>query len=127
MWDRDDVVRFTIGMFSVTPNAPSVVPSRVVFSIDLRHPDAATLRQLGDAIPKICQADRGRCEISVKELLHDPPLEFHESIRRTLQSVASALKLPLDVSSGAGHDARYMHYVCHRNDLHPLPEWHQPQ
>jgi N-carbamoyl-L-amino-acid hydrolase len=35
MWDRDDVVRFAIGMFSVTPNAPSVVPSRVVFSIDL--------------------------------------------------------------------------------------------
>ena len=113
MWDRDDVVRFTIGMFSVTPNAPSVVPSRVVFSIDLRHPDAATLRQLGDAIPKICQADPRRCEISVKELLHDPPLEFPESIRRTLQSVASALKLPwMEISSGAGHDARYLHYVC---------------
>ena len=51
MWDDADIVRFTIGMFTVTPNAPSVVPGRVIFSLDLRHPDAATLRKLGDAIP----------------------------------------------------------------------------
>ena len=37
MWDADDIVRFTVGMFTVTPNAPSVVPGRVTFSIDLRH------------------------------------------------------------------------------------------
>jgi N-carbamoyl-L-amino-acid hydrolase len=35
IWDREDAVRFTIGMFTVSPNAPSVVPGRVVFSIDL--------------------------------------------------------------------------------------------
>ena len=40
IWDREDIVRFTIGMFTVSPNVPSVVPARVVFSIDLRHPDA---------------------------------------------------------------------------------------
>ena len=59
MWDADDIVRFTIGMFTVTPNAPSVVPGRVIFSLDLRHPDAATLRKLGDAIPEICAKARG--------------------------------------------------------------------
>ena len=58
MWDADDIVRFTIGMFTVTPNAPSVVPGRVIFSLDLRHPDAATLRKLGDAIPEICAKSR---------------------------------------------------------------------
>ena len=36
MWDIEDVVRFTIGKLIVEPNAPSVVPSKVVFSIDLR-------------------------------------------------------------------------------------------
>src|ERR1019366_7799730 len=76
LWDQDDVVRFTVGMLNVTPNAPSVVPARVVFSIDLRHPDTAILRKLGDAIPTVCQASASRCEVNVKELLHDPPLEF---------------------------------------------------
>ena len=42
MWDEADTVRFTIGMFEVTPNAPSVVPGKVHFSIDLRHDDSAT-------------------------------------------------------------------------------------
>jgi len=31
MWDAADTVRFAVGMFEVTPNAPSVVPGRVHF------------------------------------------------------------------------------------------------
>lgn len=113
LWDREDIVRFTIGMFTVSPNAPSVVPARVVFSIDLRHPETARLRELGDAIPEICRNAGGRCEVSVKELSHDPPLEFPVSIRQTIRAVSTALRIPwMDIPSGAGHDARYLHYVC---------------
>jgi N-carbamoyl-L-amino-acid hydrolase len=113
MWDNDDVVRFTIGMLNVTPNAPSVVPARVVFSIDLRHPDANTLRSLGDSIPGICQAAIGRCAIHVKELLHDPPLEFPATIRQELIGITQSLDIPfMEIPSGAGHDARYLHYWC---------------
>ena len=129
LWDREDVVRVTIGMFTVSPNAPSVVPARVVFSIDLRHPKTARLRELGDAIPGICRDAVGRCEVSVKELLHDPPLEFAVSIRQTIRSVSSALHVPwMDIPSGAGHDARYLHYVCPTGmgPLYPVQERHQP-
>jgi N-carbamoyl-L-amino-acid hydrolase len=113
IWDREDIVRFTIGMFTVHPNAPSVVPGRVVFSIDLRHPDAQMLRQIGDSIPAICRNSAGRCEATAQELLHDPPLEFPPAIRQTIRSISSALDIPwMDIPSGAGHDARYLHYVC---------------
>jgi beta-ureidopropionase / N-carbamoyl-L-amino-acid hydrolase len=113
MWDDEDVTRFTIGMFSVAPNAPSVVPGRVVFSIDLRHPDAQMLLRLGDAIPKICQDAAGRCKVAVRQLLHEPPLEFPDAIRDRLAAAAKALRIPsLDIASGAGHDARYLHYFC---------------
>jgi N-carbamoyl-L-amino-acid hydrolase len=113
IWDRDDVVRFTIGMFNVSPNVPSVVPARVVFSLDLRHPEADTLRTLGDAIPDICRRAAGRCAIAVSRLLHDPPLEFPIAIRRQLRSIAEKLAIPhMDIASGAGHDARYLHYFC---------------
>src|SRR5262245_6920492 len=113
MWDREDIVRFTIGMFTVSPNVPSVVPARVVFSLDLRHPDADVLRKLGDAIPDICRNAAGRCEVVVTPLLHDPPLAFPAAIRQRLSSVASALAIPhMEIASGAGHDARYLHYFC---------------
>ena len=113
MWDREDITRFTVGMFSVSPNAPSVVPARVVFSIDLRHPDPKELRQLGDRIPAICEASARRCVVTVTELLHDPPLEFPRAIRETIRSISSNLKIPhMDIPSGAGHDARYLHYAC---------------
>ncbi|MCZ7659485.1 MAG: hydantoinase/carbamoylase family amidase [Xanthobacteraceae bacterium] len=63
MRDAEDVTRFTVGRLEVTPNAPSVVPAKAVFSIDLRHPDAGTLQRLGDRIAEICRAQAGpaRC------------------------------------------------------------------
>ncbi len=113
IWDREDIVRFTIGMFTVSPNVPSVVPGRVVFSVDVRHPDAATLHRIGDCIPTICRNSAGRCEVTAVELLHEPPLEFPVSVRGAFRSIASALGIPwMDIPSGAGHDARYLHNVC---------------
>jgi N-carbamoyl-L-amino-acid hydrolase len=113
LWDNDDIVRFTIGMFTVFPNAPSVVPARVTFSVDLRHPDAEALTRLGDLIAPLCEQHRLRCDVSVRELLHDPPLQFPQPIRDRLTQIADALEIPsLEIASGAGHDARYLHYIC---------------
>lgn len=113
MWDDADTVRFTIGMFTVTPNAPSVVPSSVLFSIDLRHDDDALLKRLGDAIPAICETARGRCAVKVTPLLYDPPLEFPQAIRAQIDAAARGLGLPaMELPSPAGHDSRYLHYFC---------------
>ena len=113
MWDEKDLVRFTIGMFTVSPNAPSVVPARVMFSIDLRHDDADTISRLGDAIPDICRAARGVCDVTVRELLYDAPLEFPRSMRNLIGETASGLGVAWrEMPSPAGHDARYLHYVC---------------
>jgi N-carbamoyl-L-amino-acid hydrolase len=113
LWDRDDIVRFTIGMFTVSPNAPSVVPARVTFSIDLRHPNPDTLVQLGDRIEAICREHRLNCDVAVAELLHDPPLEFSQALRESLTRISNTLGIAnMAISSGAGHDARYLHYIC---------------
>jgi len=113
IWDREDIVRFTVGMLNVSPNAPSVVPARVIFSVDLRHPDAERLRDLGDQVVPICKQAALKCDVTVTELLHDPPLEFPQALRRRLRFIATALGIPhMEISSGAGHDARYLHYVC---------------
>ena len=111
--DPEDIIRFTVGLFTVKPNAPSVVPSEVEFSIDLRHPDAAQLTSLGDKISSICEANCLSCRVDVRELIHDPPLEFPPPLRERLRAAARELGLPhMEIPSGAGHDARFLHYVC---------------
>jgi N-carbamoyl-L-amino-acid hydrolase len=113
MWDEADTVRFTIGMFEVTPNAPSVVPGKVHFSIDLRHDDAGVIGRLGDVIPAVCEGASGRCKAVVKELLADAPLQFPEEIRARIANAAERLGVShMRLQSPAGHDARYLHYLC---------------
>ena len=113
MWDDEDITRFTVGRLNLTPNAPSVVPARVEFSIDLRHPDTEILQHLGDRIAGICSAHAGRCSADVDQLLHDPPLAFPQDMRTALAKAADRIGAPsMTIASGAGHDARYLHYFC---------------
>ena len=113
MWDVADAVRFTIGMFEVTPNAPSVVPGKVHFSIDLRHDDGEVIDRLGNAIAGVCEMARGKCNVAVRELLYDAPLQFPEEMRSRIAGSAERLGIShMRLQSPAGHDARYLHYVC---------------
>ena len=113
MWDAADTVRFTVGMFDVTPNAPSVVPGKVVFAIDLRHPAADVIERLGELLPQVCEAARGRCEVRVRELLYEAPLSFPDPVQARIRAAAARLRIPhMQLPSPAGHDARYLHYVC---------------
>jgi len=113
MHDAQDIVKFTVGRLDVTPNAPSVVPAKTYFAIDLRHPDATTLIQLGDRIPAICAAMCGPCQVEVRELSNDPPLDFPDRIRDVVRESAEALGISyMDLPSAAGHDARHLHYLC---------------
>lgn len=111
--DAEDIVKFTIGRFDVKPSAPSVVASSVDFSIDLRHPDSNVLQALGDKIQPICEAHAGVCAVRVTELSKAMSLDFPEPMRALVRDAASGLDLRhRDILSTAGHDARYLHYVC---------------
>ncbi|BBU30895.1 Zn-dependent hydrolase [Burkholderia sp. THE68] len=111
--DREDIVKFTVGRFDVKPSAPSVVPSSVDFSIDLRHPDSHVLQALGDRIAAICEAHAGVCAVRVTELSTAMSLDFPEPMRALVRAAAARLELAhRDILSTAGHDARYLHGVC---------------
>lgn len=113
IWDGADTVRFTIGSFTVLPNAPSVVPGRVTFSIDLRHDDAAVVARLGDLVAPICREQCGCCDVVVTELLRDEPVAFPPAMRQLLSAAAARVGVSYRaLPSPAGHDARYLHRVC---------------
>jgi N-carbamoyl-L-amino-acid hydrolase len=109
----DPEVKFTVGRFSVYPNAPSVVASRVVFSIDLRHPRTDLLAGLGERIAPTAAALRGPCAVQVEPLVDVPSIEFSPDIRRRCRAAAERLRVPcLDMLSAAGHDPRQMNHVA---------------
>jgi N-carbamoyl-L-amino-acid hydrolase len=97
----------------IEPNVPSVVPAKVKFSVDLRHLDAEEFGRLGSQIEPLAQVNCGPCDVRVQELLHDPPLAFPETMRALLSTVTARLGYSaMPIASGAGHDARYLHYFC---------------
>jgi N-carbamoyl-L-amino-acid hydrolase len=109
MYDAADTVRFTVGRFEVAPNSPNTVPSRVLFTIDLRHPEAAVLSRLGNRVAEVCRDQAHGCNVVITETLHSPPVQFDPAIRDVLRGTAARQALAhMDMVSGATHDAKYM-------------------
>ncbi|WP_353146481.1 M20 family metallo-hydrolase [Pollutimonas bauzanensis] len=112
-FDEQDITRFTVGRFSVAPNAPSVVPNEVVFSIDLRHPNAEKLEQLSNQVSILCQDLAAPCSVHIERLYTSAPIEFSEPMQKIIAAAALQLNLPQrPILSAAGHDAGLMHRVC---------------
>jgi len=107
--DETDTMRFTIGRFEVLPGGISVVPGKVDFIIDMRHPSAETLKVEGDRVAGICEGLAGPCEVSVTGHSNSAPMEFPEAMRARIEAAATARGLPCQrIHSGAGHDARHI-------------------
>ncbi|HET9664981.1 MAG TPA: M20 family metallo-hydrolase, partial [Burkholderiales bacterium] len=111
--DATDTVRFTIGRVIVTPNSPNTVPNHVLFSVDLRHPDPATIARLGAAVEPAVRNAVKQCSVTITPTLHDDPCAFDPGVVDCVERAAQALQLPhRRMPSGASHDAMYMSRVC---------------
>jgi beta-ureidopropionase / N-carbamoyl-L-amino-acid hydrolase len=109
----DAEIKFTIGRVVVEPNAPSVVPSRVTFTIDLRHPDNAVLDLVGVRVASLCHDHAPPCMVTVTPLVDARSNEFAPRLRELIAQAARARDLPaMPILSAAGHDARYLARVC---------------
>lgn len=111
--DPDDIARFTIGIFNVYPGAKSIVPGKVDFFIDFRHPSADALRELGDQIATIAKENQGPCAAIVREVSSAAPEPFSDSIiNRVAASAARHGYKSQRMISCAGHDARFLSRLC---------------
>lgn len=111
--DGSDVLRFTVGRFSVHPDSRNTVAERVAIAIDIRHPDSGQLAYFGDLVPGVCRSAVSRCEVEVREVFHKPPARFDAGVTRTLEDCAKALELPsMSMPSGAFHDAFFLNDIC---------------
>jgi N-carbamoyl-L-amino-acid hydrolase len=109
----DAEIKFTIGRIAVEPNAPSVVPSRVTFSIDLRHPDNAVLDAAGAQVAAICHQHAPPCAVAIMPMVDAPSNDFDSRLRERIERAARDQGLPaMGILSAAGHDARHLAKVC---------------
>ncbi len=111
--DPQDITRFTVGRMLVTPNSPNSVASHVLFSVDVRHPDTATIVRLGEAVEPLARRAGAPCDVKVTPTLHDDPCIFDAAVVGAIERAANDLAVPaMRLPSGASHDAMYMARVC---------------
>lgn len=99
----------TVGRMRFEPDAINVIPSRAIFTIDLRDPDADRLRAeeaaLADFLDTIAR-DEG-VSISTERLARFEPVRFDPAIVAMIERAAGARGHTVKrMTSGAGHDAQ---------------------
>ena len=111
--DNNDVLRFTVGRFEVSPNSPNTIPGKVFFTVDFRHPDAGVLTDLGDRIKTICDQNSEGLKFKVNENYTVPPTVFDKNVVDIIRKSANEQNFNfMDIVSGALHDAKYMNDIC---------------
>ena len=107
--------RTTIGLMEVSPNSRNVIPGHVFFTMDLRHPDADTLAELGETFRSACEriAAERSCALKFEEIWYSPPVKFDADCIGAVQGAADSLEFANQpITSGAGHDAVYVSRVA---------------
>ena len=101
----------TIGQMKVEPGGPAIVPEKVTFTIDARHPDPETRLKLFAAHEAWMRAVAERRGLDLKWSITTDliPCVCDPDLVRTLQAVATDYGIPfVTMSSGAGHDTQRM-------------------
>ncbi len=105
----------TTGCIAFTPNATNVIPSRAVFTMDIRDPDETVLRgqeaALLDFLKKLEETDHVTTHI--ERMSRFEPVKFDEGIVRMIEKYAAQRGLSCRrMTSGAGQDAQMLARIC---------------
>lgn len=133
---HDALIKFTIGRVQVEPNAPSVIPGKVTFSIDMRHPDNAVLELLAERIRAICTAEAAPCAVALDLLVNEPSNDFSPVLQQAIGAAAERHGYgAMPILSYAGHDSRHLakrapaamiFIPCRDGISHAEAEWSEP-
>jgi N-carbamoyl-L-amino-acid hydrolase len=107
--------RSTVGTFKIQPGSRNVIPSIVDLTIDMRHPDGDALAAMAAELQNAFDEVREEAGLggSLEEIWYSPPTPFQadcvDAVRRAAGEIGESFR---DITSGAGHDAKYMADIC---------------
>jgi len=107
--------RATVGWVNVFPNSRNVVPGRVVFSVEFRHPDETVLEVLDGQLRQEVQsiAEKIGLQLKLEQIFQYAPVAFDaDCIERVEQAATELGYSQRRMISGAGHDACYLSKVA---------------
>ncbi|MDR3441028.1 Zn-dependent hydrolase [Telmatospirillum sp.] len=101
----------TVGILDVFPHSRNVVPGRVWFTVDLRHPDDLVLGRMESQF-RAClaeQATLGGCGLDISPFWSFPATHFAPVLVDRVERAAGSFGFRhRRIVSGAGHDAVYV-------------------
>ena len=103
------------GHIDVYPNSRNVIPGKVVFTVDFRSPDLATIKdmeeRLAEGARKIC--DEMGLGLEIEKVGGFDPVAFDEKCVSAVRNAAERLGYShRNIISGAGHDACWISKVA---------------
>ncbi|WP_052948013.1 M20/M25/M40 family metallo-hydrolase [Aneurinibacillus tyrosinisolvens] len=100
---------------SVEPNIPNVIPDKVAFSVDVRHPSGQVLHQFSEQFLNKFKNMAGEREVglSIENWMDENPVNMdvvlNEQVEKICRKQGVAYKY---MASGAGHDSQIFASLC---------------
>ncbi|MFT7647618.1 MAG: N-carbamoyl-L-amino-acid hydrolase [Candidatus Poriferisodalaceae bacterium] len=103
--------RSTVGVLTASPGSRNTIAGHATMTVDLRHPDPDELERMNNELFEAAAAlDPAP---TVEQIWYSPPITFDPDIVDALRQGATDLGLaPVDITSGAGHDACYISRIA---------------
>lgn len=101
---------YTIGRMDVSPNIHTVIPNEVVFTIEARHEDMETIKQVEAIIEGLPASDQKEtCEVNVRKQWGRDTVWFDGNIVKLVEQSTECVGYSHKrMVSGAGHDSQFI-------------------
>ena len=114
-WSHAPLAVGAIGHADVYPNSRNIIPGKVVFTVDFRHPKKEVIQDMEDRLrsgaAKIAE-DIG-LTMEIEKVGNFDPVEFDVNCVEMVRSAAKTLGYShMNIVSGAGHDACWINRVA---------------
>ena len=104
-----------IGHIDVYPNSRNIIPGKVVFTVDFRHPNKEVIQDMEDRMRKGAAdiAEKIGLTMDIEKVGNFDPVEFDKDCVEKVRDAAKTLGYShMNIVSGAGHDACWINRVA---------------
>jgi beta-ureidopropionase / N-carbamoyl-L-amino-acid hydrolase len=106
----DEDLVYTMGRLNVHPNIHTVIPNKVVFTLEARHKNPESIKQVVEIITGLTQSTASEgCEVKATKLWGRDTVWFDKEVVDAVEKATNSLGYPYKrMVSGAGHDAQFI-------------------